>query len=158
MFQSLLWWNVLLNLVCSLTPSAHIDVSILVVVECPSESWRTWLEENGIEFQSLLWWNVLLNEFSLKIVGLDPILFQSLLWWNVLLNGLKFICSSICPLFQSLLWWNVLLNDKATRHSEHQCDVSILVVVECPSEFHLQTATIPSPYHCFNPCCGGMSF
>ena len=88
MFQSLFWWNVLLNFLRQHTPGARLsqvsilvlvectselttgdlykwmnEVSILVLVECTSEFYRLFLRLSETrEFQSLFWWNVLLNQ------------------------------------------------------------------------------------------------
>ena len=88
---------------CRLIVDPVIAVSILVVVECPSEC---------VKDQAL--------RLDKKQVATQ---FQSLLWWNVLLNDKKVLASVLVGklqyVFQSLLWWNVLLNSTA-----------ILVVVE----------------------------
>ncbi len=90
-------------------------VSILVIVECPSEYNLTNGEVSfgDFLFQSLLSWNVLLNEHTEKPRWTARILFQSLLSWNVLLNCRPLDVVDRAIEFQSLLSWNVLLNHAA---------------------------------------------
>ena len=106
------WWNVLLNLTRQRKPQPKDRrVSILVLVECTSEF------------------------CDLKVVGFRIFLFQSLFWWNVLLNSLSGRSRSHVLPFQSLFWWNVLLKQDGVLLVAFTRTVSILVLVECTSEF-----------------------
>ena len=84
-FQSLFWWNVLLKARMGNIVALHSKVSILVLVECTSESGGFFMYDGTIH------------------------LFQSLFWWNVLLNVCDAVVRVVCWKFQSLFWWNVLL-------------------------------------------------
>ena len=84
-------------------------------------------------------------------------LFQSLFWWNILLR-LKIRSRAISDLKVSIL---VLVEypSEVSRHFQvrHGSGVSILVLVEYPSEV-VRFLNDWDTYKCFNPCSGGISF
>ena len=140
-FQSLFYWNDLLS---------YTRVDYLAVV-----NW----------FQSLFYWNDLLSLWNCAKCRVHRV-FQSLFYWNDLLScqfprwrDLSFRSFNPCSIgmtfwvpkiswtlgarmgFQSLFYWNDLLSPTAYRLDASQCRVSILVLLEWPSEYGLDART-----------------
>ena len=62
-------------------------------------------------------------------------------------------------MFQSLFYWNDLLSNGLTlAHYDHVANVSILVLLEWPSEWAVWTFDIWGWISSFNPCSIGMTF
>ena len=112
LFQSLFWWNVLLNLPTTTDPHPSLFVSILVLVECTSEYRARFL------FACITRVSILVLVECTSEYG-DYTLSECL-WFRE---------------FQSLFWWNVLLNPLNASYRSHNARVSILVLVECTSEY-----------------------
>ena len=182
MFQSLFWWNVLLNYFRR------------------RRSWRYYLR-----FQSLFWWNVLLNfpwrsplmlwrrRFNPCSGGMyfwiiSSVFIKTWIWcFNPCSGGMYFWIQALellprlelrfnpcsggmyfwimpdrrwrccCTQFQSLFWWNVLLNYGFGYWRVYRFTVSILVLVECTSELPPRESPLQA-LPGFNPCSGGMYF
>ena len=85
-------------------------------------------------------------------------LFQSLFYWNDLLSA--YIAATLTPSdrFQSLFYWNDLLSGRSEHALERGDRVSILVLLEWPSELHLPGWGCERRERGFNPCSIGMTF
>ena len=66
--------------------STPFEVSILVLVEYPTEFMCVTSFTVTVTFQSLFWWNILLNPCEQFYTRMPAIEFQSLFWWNILLK------------------------------------------------------------------------
>ena len=114
-FQSLFYWNDLLSRDGSDLSRDAYSVSILVLLEWPSE-WMTMLQDNAARLS-----------------------FQSLFYWNDLLSCRRVRSSVGLARFQSLFYWNDLLSRGSSRPlAQHLTQVSILVLLEWPSELKVR--------------------
>ena len=165
------------------TESDRISVSILVLLEWPSEFDVIDVSGGTVVFQSLFYWNDLLSpRFANPTKSSSP-MFQSLFYWNDLLSDDRaWRGRSADSLFQSLFYWNDLLSITSGTKSRtifpgfNPCSigmtfwvrsiyfhlyphviVSILVLLEWPSEC-CATSAFNTSIRRFNPCSIGMTF
>ncbi len=180
-FQSLLWWNDLADIVpahrrrrphrvsilvvVERPRRRHGDdarrphgapVSILVVVERPRRPW-SWLALGWSrrEFQSLLWWNDLADPAGRPRPSGAGRCFNPCCGGTTSPTG-RTLLYSLTPYgrFQSLLWWNDLADGRRSGVQAGRPEVSILVVVERPRR-PPPVGRGHGPSTGFNPCCGG---
>ena len=112
MFQSLFWWNILLKDHYVSEGGAGYKVSILVLVEYPTEVVENILcWHDLLWFQSLFWWNILLNNTHPRNYGILHGCVSILVLVEYPTESVRgAIFSSDAKKFQSLFWWNILLN------------------------------------------------
>ena len=133
-FQSLFWWNVLLNHSAALIGGLRLAfVSILVLVECTSESYFVRGSPRSVAV-SILVLVECTSEWAWRIDGgvEKKVSILVLVECTSESKG-GYRQSPPHTVFQSLFWWNVLLN-KAVNRSQRRPTIG------------------------FNPCSGGMYF
>ena len=158
LFQSLFWWNVLLNYIFGSSPCKGSRVSILVLVECTSESHR--LVDVDVVIRrfnpcsgGMYFWIV---DVALRHAWIGKVSILVLVECTSEYNARQIMLSKrnvvpgtvqILLKFQSLFWWNVLLNCLSINIIDG-LRVSILVLVECTSESKCDgcSTSIPSGF------------